>query len=657
MERDERGRFVSAARRDGPEERAEGTRRATKAAASTGSEGPSRGATKAMATPVKMPEIGESVTEGTITRWLKQEGDRVEADEPLFEISTDKVDTEVPSPVSGVLKTIKVREDETVQVGAELAEIEQNGEAASDGDEQAAAGEDETAEDETAQEAAEPEGGAEEAAPPEQREAVAEAPQEDEAAAGQDEEAQPAAEAGGGVTVVTMPEIGESVTEGTITRWLKQQGDRVEADEPLFEISTDKVDTEVPSPASGVLTAIKAQEDETVQVGAELAEITAEGAAPAKPSAAKPKPAATAAPAAAEREQAPAKAAEPAREAPAREAAPAGDGQAGGGGAVVSPLVRRLAREHDVDLSQVRGSGSGGRVRREDVEAYLEQRGKEPAPASKPAAAAEDGKAAAAAPAARPTAPVPLAKGVREEVMPFPRLRRIIAERMVGSLQTSAQLTAAVEIDMTRVMRLRQRAKDDFKKREGVSLSPLPFSIQAVIAAIRTYPNANAALDQDMNLHVYQDVNMGIAVDTPKGLFVPVIRNADQLNLSGLARAIADVAKRTREGKVDPGELSGSTFTVTNTGSVGTVWDTPIINQPNAAIFATPAIVKRPVVVDDPELGEVIAVRHMTYGIITYDHRILDGADAARFLQRVKQVLEAADFVGELGLSREDAGR
>src|SRR4029453_11605380 len=227
-----------------------------------------------------------------------------------------------------------------------------------------------------------------------------------------------------------------------------------------------------------------------------------------------------------------------------------------------------------------------------------------PAAPHTPGPPAGAGRAGAAAPAARPTAPVPLAKGVREEVMPFPRLRRIIAERMVGSLQTSEQLTAAVEMDMTRVMRLRERGKDDFKKREGVSLSPLPFSIQAVIAAIRTYPNANAALDQDMNLHVYQDVNMGIAVDTPKGLFVPVIRNVDQLNLSGLARAIADVAKRTREGKVDPGELSGSTVTVTNTGSVGTVWDTPIINQPNAAIFATPAIVKRPVVVDDPELGE-----------------------------------------------------
>ncbi len=647
MPRDERGRFVRSARSGGPPERQDG-RRATKAAAgSSGSEGPSEGATKAMATPVKMPELGESITEGTITRWLKQEGDRVEADEPLLEISTDKVDTEVPSPVTGVLTSIKVREDETVAVGAELAEIEQDGQEggaqpAARGAEQPQAEPAEAGGDEAAEEAARGDARAEEAAPPEQREAAAESPPPPAAAS---EQAPPPAGAkggDGGVTTVTMPELGESITEGTITRWLKQEGDRVEADEPLLEISTDKVDTEVPSPVSGVLTSIKVREDETVAVGAELAEIGGAGggaaaAAPAAPEAA-PAPAAAEQPAPARTEQRP-------------PAAPAGgDGRAGGAGTVVSPLVRRLAREHDVDLGQVKGTGSGGRVRREDVEAYLARRAKEPA------AAPADGKAAAAA---RPPAPmaVPLAGGIREEVAPASRLRRIIAERMVSSLQTSAQLTAAVEIDMTRVMRLRERAKQDFKAREGISLSPLPFCIQAVIAAIRSYPNANSALDQDVRLHVYQDVNMGIAVDTPKGLFVPVIRNADQLNLSGLARAIADVARRTREGKVDPGELSGSTFTVTNTGSVGTVWDTPIINQPNAAIFATPAIVKRPVVLDDPELGEIIAVRHMMYGIITYDHRILDGADAARFLQRVKQVLEAADFAGELGLAREDAGR
>jgi pyruvate dehydrogenase E2 component (dihydrolipoamide acetyltransferase) len=671
MPRDERGRFVRAA---APGEQTGGSSKATQAAGSTGSEGPSQGATKAMATPVKMPELGESITEGTITRWLKQEGDRVEADEPLFEISTDKVDTEVPSPVAGVLKSIKVHEDETVSVGAELAEIDQDAEGAGDGQAEQAEAEQAQAEaggDEAAEEAAQGETGAEETAPPEQREAAAESKQPAAAEAGEAEEEQaegeqaeeeqappPAGAKGGdgGVTTVTMPELGESITEGTITRWLKQEGDRVEADEPLFEISTDKVDTEVPSPVAGVLKSIKVHEDETVSVGAELAEI---GGGAAAAEAEQPQAAPEA------RESAPSR--QPAEEsAPARtEERPAepagGDGRAAAG-TVVSPLVRRLARENDVDLGQVKGTGSGGRVRREDVEAYLAERGKEAAPAAaepaaaKPAAAG-DGKAAAVA--AKPPAPsaVPLATGIREEVAPATRLRRIIAERMVSSLQTSAQLTAAVEVDMTRVMRLRERAKNDFKAREGVSLSPLPFCIQAVIAAIRTYPNANSALDQDMRLHVYQDVNMGIAVDTPKGLFVPVIRNADQLNLAGLARAVADVAKRTREGKVNPNELSGSTFTVTNTGSVGTVWDTPIINQPNAAIFATPAIVKRPVVVDDPELGEVIAVRHMMWGIITYDHRILDGADAARFLQRVKQVLEAADFAGELGLSREDAGR
>jgi 2-oxoglutarate dehydrogenase E2 component (dihydrolipoamide succinyltransferase) len=248
---------------------------------------------------------------------------------------------------------------------------------------------------------------------------------------------------------------------------------------------------------------------------------------------------------------------------------------------------------------------------------------------------------------------VPLAKGLREEVVPATRLRRVIAERMVSSLQTSAQLTSAVEIDMTRVMRLRERAKEEFKQREGVSLSPMPFAVLALIGAIREYPIVNSAMDEDGNLHVYQDVHLGVAVDTPKGLFVPVVKHAESLNLAGLAKAIADVALRTRDGKIGPDELSGSTISVTNTGSRGAVWDTPIINQPNAAIFATPAIVKRPVVVEDPELGEVVVVRHMMYGILTYDHRIIDGADAARFLVKVKEVLEAADFEGDLNLERE----
>jgi pyruvate dehydrogenase E2 component (dihydrolipoamide acetyltransferase) len=626
-----------------------------------------------MATPVKMPELGESITEGTITRWIKQEGDRVEVDEPLFEVSTDKVDTEVPSPVAGVLKTIKVQADETVEVGAELAVIEQDGEGGGDQGEEAAGGESATAEA-----AAEAESGSEEVASEEQRTTQAE---EGEADGGEAAEA-PAASAedqgtaeaeerpragasgdGGGTTTVTMPELGESITEGTITRWLKQEGDEVAADEPLFEVSTDKVDTEVPSPVAGVLQSIKVQADETVEVGAELAVIGGGGGAaeaPAAKQAEAPTGETAEGGAGAEAEQATeAEAeAEPAAKPRRQEQKPAargkGDGKAAAG---VSPLVRRLAREHGVDLSQVTGSGSGGRVRREDVEAFVQQRGKEPA--AKPAAAAAPAakgeakpKAAAAAPST-PGVAVPLAKGLREEVVPATRLRRLIAERMVTSLQVSAQLTSAVEIDMTKVMRLRERAKEEFKRREGVSLSPMPFAVLALIAAVRAYPNVNSAMDEDGNLHIYQDVHLGVAVDTPKGLFVPVVKNADSLNLAGLAKAVADVAKRTRDGKIGPDELSGSTITLTNTGSRGVIWDTPIINQPNAAIFATPAIVKRPVVVDDPELGEVVAVRHVMQGILTYDHRIIDGADAARFLVKVKEVLEAADFEGDLGLERE----
>ncbi|MDF2741054.1 MAG: sucB [Actinomycetia bacterium] len=620
-----------------------------------------------MATPVKMPELGESITEGTITRWIKQEGDQVEVDEPLFEVSTDKVDTEVPSPVAGVLKTIKVQADETVEVGAELAIIDEGraGEATEEGgeDEPEAEAEQAEGEGEAESEAAEGEEQAEEAAEPEAGSEEAGGEEEREETAAEEAAEKPKAEASGDgqTTTVTMPELGESITEGTITRWLKEEGDQVEADEPLFEISTDKVDTEVPSPVSGVLQSIKVQADETVEVGAELAVIGGGGGgeaeAPAKEDKAEEETAEEGAGAEAEQaaegeeaaEEQPA--AEKPKEQPKKAAARSGDGKGNGKAAAgVSPLVRRLAREHDVDLSQVQGSGSGGRVRREDVEAYVQQRGKEPAAAK---AKEPKGKAAAAAPSAPPRVAVPLTKGLREEVVPATRLRKVIAERMVSSLQTSAQLTSAVEIDMTRVMRLRERAKEEFKQREGVSLSPMPFAVLALVAAIKEYPTVNSAMDEEGNLHIYQDVHLGVAVDTPKGLFVPVVKNAESLNLAGLAKAVADVAKRTRDGKIGPDELSGSTISLTNTGSRGAVWDTPIINQPNAAIFATPAIVKRPVVVEDPELGEVVAIRHMMYGILTYDHRIIDGADAARFLVKVKEVLEAADFEGDLNLERE----
>jgi pyruvate dehydrogenase E2 component (dihydrolipoamide acetyltransferase) len=623
-----------------------------------------------MATPVKMPELGESITEGTITRWIKQEGDRVEADEPLFEVSTDKVDTEVPSPVAGVLKTIKVQADETVEVGAELAVIEQDGEGGGEAETSGDEGQEEPAEEtgdessggeETAEEAAQPEEGSEEAGGEEEREETAaeanEEPKKEEAAE------QPKADASGDgkTTAVTMPELGESITEGTITRWLKEEGDQVEADEPLFEVSTDKVDTEVPSPVAGVLQSIKVQADETVEVGAELAVIGGGGGGEAKEETAEEAPA--------EREQAKEDTAEEGAGAEAeqagedqgektkaRAAARSGEGKGNGKAAAgVSPLVRRLAREHDVDLSRIKGSGTGGRVRREDVEAFVRQRGEQPAASAEPqpSKGGAGRERPSTAPAAAPQVAVPLARGMREEVVPATRTRKVIAQRMVASLQVSAQLTSAVEVDMTRVMRLRERAKDEFKQREGVSLSPMPFAVLALIAAIKEYPTVNSAMDEEGNLHVYQDVHLGVAVDTPKGLFVPVVKNADSLNLAGLAKAIADVAKRTRDGKIGPDELSGSTISITNTGSRGAVWDTPIINQPNAAIFATPAIVKRPVVVDDPDLGEVVAVRHMMYGILTYDHRIVDGADAARFLVKVKEVLETADFEGDLGLERE----
>jgi pyruvate dehydrogenase E2 component (dihydrolipoamide acetyltransferase) len=630
------------------------------------------------ATPVKMPELGESITEGTITRWLKQEGDRVEVDEPLFEISTDKVDTEVPSPVAGVLKTIKVQVDETVEVGAELAVIEQDGAAAGGqpeggGEEQAEAGgaEAEAGEPEpeaeaeaegkdreaVAAEAAEAEPGSEEAGGGEQP-AAAEGEDREAQAGDQEQQAPPraAASGDGDTTTVRMPELGESITEGTITRWLKQEGDQVQVDEPLFEISTDKVDTEIPSPVAGVLQSIKVQVDETVEVGAELAVIGTAGGGKA-PAAGKPTDQRAEEPQAEAAEEGAGAEAERAGgdgkpKAADRQRAEAPRARAGNGkAAVVSPLVRRLAREHGIDLSEVEGTGSGGRVRREDVEAYVERRGKEPAarPAERPPA---QRPAAAAAPSGTRVA-VPLPKGLREEVVPATRLRRLIAERMVTSLQTSAQLTSAVEVDMTTVMRLRARAKDAFKQREGVSLSPLPFCVLALVGAVKQHPNVNSAMDEDGNLHIYKDVHLGVAVDTPKGLFVPVIKNADSLNLAGLAKAIADVAARTRDGKIRPDELSGSTITVTNTGSRGVVWDTPIINQPNAAILATPAIVKRPVVVEDPELGEVVAVRHVMQGVLTYDHRIIDGADAARFLNTIKQLLEEADFEGELGLPKE----
>ncbi|MEV0397928.1 2-oxoglutarate dehydrogenase, E2 component, dihydrolipoamide succinyltransferase [Polymorphospora rubra] len=598
---------------------------------------------------VTMPRLGESVTEGTVTRWLKQEGDRVEVDEPLLEVSTDKVDTEIPSPAAGVLSRIVVSEDETAEVGSELAVIAGEDEAGESGGGEPAA--EQPAEQPPAEEPAPAQPSAEVEEP-----AAAPAPAAEE---------KPAAQAGGETTVVRMPALGESVTEGTVTRWLKEVGEQVEADEPLLEVSTDKVDTEIPSPAAGTLLEIKVPQDETADVGAELAVIGAAGAAPSggapaaqpeEPTAgasyASPAPEAekAAEPAKAEQAAQPAapkpaapKPAAPAPAAPAAAAPAQANGAAEGG--YVTPLVRKLAAEHGVDLASLSGTGVGGRIRKQDV---LDAAEKAKAAAAQPAPAAAKPAAAAAAKPAPKAEPSPL-RGRTEKIT---RTRAVIAKRMFESLQSSAQLTTVVEVDVTKIAKLRQQAKNDFQQKNGVKLSFLPFFALAAIEALRTYPVVNAQLDLDAGTITYPDgEHLGIAVDTEKGLLVPVIRDAGDLNLAGLARRVADVAERTRSNKIGPDELSGATFTLTNTGSRGALFDTPIVPSPQAAILGTGAVVKRAVVVDDPDLGELIVPRSMIYLALSYDHRLVDGADAARFLSAIKERLEAGNFESELGLA------
>jgi 2-oxoglutarate dehydrogenase E2 component (dihydrolipoamide succinyltransferase) len=609
---------------------------------------------------VTMPALGESVTEGTVTRWLKNVGDRVEMDEPLLEVSTDKVDTEIPSPVAGTLQEILAQEDDTVPVGADLAVIGDG--AAPSGGDSAPAAEAATAEA-PAQEAAE-EPAPEPAVPSTEQEAPAPSPQE---------QAVPADEGGSdaeGQTVV-MPALGESVTEGTVTRWLKAEGDDVAMDEPLLEVSTDKVDTEIPSPYAGKLTKILVGEDDTVPVGGELAVIggSAPSAAPQQEQAAQTEQSEQEQPAAPQREQeqpaapaaapapqqeqpaAPAAAPAPQQEQPTQQAQPAApasapapqqgpDEAASQAAAYVTPLVRKLANQHGVDLSSLEGTGVGGRIRKQDVldAAEAAKQAAAPAPA---AAVAPSAPAAPAAPAA-----VSPKRGTTEKMS---RLRKVIAQRMVESLQVSAQLTTVVEVDLTKVARLRDRAKADFEGREGVKLSYLPFLALAACEALKAHPNLNASVEDD-EITYHAAENLSVAVDTDRGLIVPVVKNAGDLNMGGLARAIADVAERTRTNRIMPDDLAGGTFTITNTGSRGALFDTPIINQPQVAILGTGAIVKRPVVVTDVDGGETIAIRSMMYLALSYDHRIVDGADAARFLATMKARLEDGHFEADLGL-------
>jgi len=564
-----------------------------------------------------MPALGESVSEGTVTRWLKNEGDMVAVDEPLLEVSTDKVDTEIPSPVAGILTKIVVAVDQTVAVGAELAVISDSAGAATPAPIAAAPA---TPTPPPAPVMSEP------IAPIQ----VAQVPAQVSTPVAVPESTAPAPAASGG-TVISMPALGESVSEGTVTRWLKNVGDSVVVDEALLEVSTDKVDTEIPSPVAGTLLAIDVAVDTTVAVGARLGLIGSSSSAPTSaPSTPPPAPViSTPTP-----PPAPVVAA-PVVAAPVAPAAPVSQPQ----DAYVTPIVRKLANDLGVNLASVRGTGIGGRIRKEDVQSAA------PNTSSAPVSSAPVASAAQSAP--RPSAPV--ASPLRGTTVTMSRLRKVIAARMVESLQVSAQLTTVIEVDVTKIARLRDRSKATFEAREGVKLSFLPFFAVAVCEALKQHPVLNSSVEGDQIIY-HGAEHLGIAVDTERGLLVPVIHNAGDLNMGGVARKIADLAARTRDNKVTPDELGGGTFTLTNTGSRGALFDTPIINQPQVAILGLGAVVKRPMVVRGEDGGETIAIRSMVYLGLSYDHRVVDGADAARFLVTLKERLEGGAFESDLGL-------
>ncbi|GAA1482832.1 2-oxoglutarate dehydrogenase, E2 component, dihydrolipoamide succinyltransferase [Gordonia sinesedis] len=628
-----------------------------------------------MAVSVQMPALGESVTEGTVTRWLKEEGDTVETDEPLLEVSTDKVDTEIPSPASGVLTKIIAQEDDIVEIGGDLAVIGDADEAASSGGD--SGGSDSDAGTDSGADQSDTSGGDSGGAG--DGSAATEEPSTETEEPASKPTADATSEGPSDGTDVLMPELGESVTEGTVTNWLKSVGDEVAADEPLLEVSTDKVDTEIPSPVAGTLLEIVADEDDVVEVGGRLAVIgdkAAAGSAPAadsKPAKQAPEPEPEPEPAAA--------AAEPKDEAPKDEApkdeAPKADeakpeptktqsAQAESSAAAsssestnpptmeatpyVTPLVRKLAAENDIDLGSLKGTGVGGRIRKQDVLAAVDAK-KAPAPSQAPAPAAAATPATAGTPSSANPEVRPELAELRGTTQKINRIRQITAKKTRESLRDSAQLTQVFEVDMTRIAGLRKAAKESFRSAEGVNLTFLPFIAKAVVEALKLHPNVNASIDEDAKEITYHGaVNLGVAVDTEQGLLSPVIHNADDLSIAGLARAIADIAQRARSGGLKPDELAGGTFTITNIGSQGALFDTPILVPPQAAMLGTGAIVKRPVVITGDDGSESIAVRSMSYLPLTYDHRLIDGADAGRFLTTVKKRLEGAEFAADLGL-------
>ena len=576
-----------------------------------------------MPTNVIMPQLGESVTEGTVTRWLKNVGDVIKVDEAIVEVSTDKVDTEIPSPVAGVLLEIRAAQDAVIAVGGVMAII---GEA-----------------------------GPSTASTPISSEPVIQTP------APKVEPITPmpapivstpvpaavVTPAMSGSTInVLLPQLGESVTEGTITRWLKKVGDSVSVDEAIVEISTDKVDTEIPSPAAGVITEIKVSQDEVAPVGAVLAVIsTSSSSSSAIPAAPQPVTPVVQTVVAPQTVSVP-----PVSPTPSASPFVAASTQNGAKDSYTTPIIRQMAREKGIDLSKITGSGENGRIRKADLLSSTNSGSVVSTTPSPQIAVTPPAAAATVAPPAKSVAPT-VEQPLQGRVEQTTRLRRVIAERMVHSLHVSAQLTSVVEVDVTKISSLRNKVKESFAAREGVKLSFLPFFAKASVEALKEFPIVNATISADATQIAYSDaVHLAVAVDTPRGLLVPVIRDAGDLTIAGLAQKIQDVANRTRDNKVTPDELSGGTFTLTNTGSRGSLFDTPIINQPQVAILGTGAVVKRPVVIKGEDGSDQIAIRQMVYLALTYDHRLVDGADAARFLSAMKLRLEEANFEAELGL-------
>ncbi|MBK4178122.1 2-oxoglutarate dehydrogenase, E2 component, dihydrolipoamide succinyltransferase [Corynebacterium macginleyi] len=565
-----------------------------------------------MANSVEMPELGESVTEGTITQWLKSVGDTVEVDEPLLEVSTDKVDTEIPSPVAGTILEIKAEEDETIEVGEVIALIGDEDEAGSSSNDSDDSDDDKSAD------------------------------------VKEESTADSSAKSSGETTDVEMPELGESVTEGTITQWLKSVGDTVEVDEPLLEVSTDKVDTEIPSPVAGTLVEILAEEDETIEVGEAIARVGDGNAAPSTDDSAsddandaksedkeETKSKDEEAPKSDEKKE------EPKQDSSLNTSTKVNNGD---NVPYVTPLVRKLADKHGVDLNSVEGTGVGGRIRKQDV-----------------LAAAGQGEAGPSTSGDKKAADSPRARWSTKSVDPdkqeligttqkVNRIREITARKMVEALQISAQLTHVQEIDMTPIWDLRKKNKKAFIDKYGANLSFLPFIVKATTEALVSHPNVNASYNPETKEMTYHaDVNVAIAVDTPKGLLTPVIHKAQNLTLPEIAQQIAELAEKARNNKLKPNDLTGATFTVTNIGSEGALLDTPILVPPQAGILGTAAIQKRAVVVNENG-QDAIAIRQMCFLPFTYDHQVVDGADAGRFITTIKDRLETADFEADLNI-------